>query len=375
MRNLLSAFACLAALALATPASAAPPAEPPSAAELLKLRDPGTRLDPVPERTVFADRDVWALRVTYDEPVGSDTWYVYLDPETAALVGYRFYHDEAVGDGEWIVVDGEAEDEGLRLPRVRRWYTNADDTYLATDTLEELEVLTDEEAAAAAEGAVPAEPEPLWATEISLSYVATTGNTETTSFGSSFDAERRPVPWGVHFFASYDRAEDRDVLQGERAYGGVRGTRALGERWELFGEVTGEQDEFSGFELRTVIASGATVHALLGPRHLLDFDLGATWTDVDRVPPAGDESFVGALAGMTYEWKLSDRSAFKERLVVYPNFETSSDWRLESFTSLESALNSWLALRFAYEVRFQNEPVGDLDDTDTTTRAALVLSF
>lgn len=106
----------------------------------MKLRDAGTRLDPTPRRTTFEGRDVWALRVTYDPSVGTDTWYFYLDPETAALVGYRFYHDEAKGDGEYIVLEDEAEDGGLRLPKVRRWYTNPDDTYLATDTLDELHV-------------------------------------------------------------------------------------------------------------------------------------------------------------------------------------------------------------------------------------------
>jgi len=107
----------------------------------MKLRDAGTYLDPEAERTTFQGRDVWALRVTYDEAVGSDTWYFYLDPETAALVGYRFYHDEAAGDGEYIVLEEMAEDGGLRLPKVRRWYTNQGDTYLATDTLDALRVV------------------------------------------------------------------------------------------------------------------------------------------------------------------------------------------------------------------------------------------
>ena len=64
-----------------------------------------------------------ALKVTYEEGVGSDTWYVYLDRETPALVGYRFYHREAKGDGEYVLLEGEATGGGLRLPRQRAWYT------------------------------------------------------------------------------------------------------------------------------------------------------------------------------------------------------------------------------------------------------------
>lgn len=218
-------------------------------------------------------------------------------------------------------------------------------------------------------------PEPLWSTKIGLSYVATTGNTETTTFGSDVDVERRPDPWGVEIFANYDRAEDSDEVQSERTFGGARLKRAFGERWEVFGEATGEKDEFAGFDLRAVLAAGGTYHALVGPRHQLDFDLGLTWTDEDRLEPEDDLSYFGALVGLDYEWAISERSSFDQRLTWFPSFETSSDWRLESVTSLEASLTDRFALRAGYEVRFENEPVGDHDDTDTTTRVSLVVSL
>lgn len=106
----------------------------------MKLRDPGTRLGAV-ERTRFADQDVLALRVTYDAEVGSDVWYFYVDPATHALVGARFYHDEAAGDGEYLVFEGETAADGARWPRARRWYTNAEGEYLGADIIEHYERL------------------------------------------------------------------------------------------------------------------------------------------------------------------------------------------------------------------------------------------
>lgn len=101
----------------------------------MKLRDPGTHLDPEPERTTFAGREVDALRVTYDPDVGGDTWYFYLDPDTARLVGYRFYHDESKNDGEYIELTDEYPIDSLRLPQTRTWYFNNDDRLLGTDRL------------------------------------------------------------------------------------------------------------------------------------------------------------------------------------------------------------------------------------------------
>jgi hypothetical protein len=101
----------------------------------MKLRDHGTRLDPHVVETHFAGRSVYQLRVTYDAGVGTDTWYFYLDRETCALIGHRFYHDESARDGEYAVLSEEISGQGLRLPRVRQWYTNKDDQPVITHTI------------------------------------------------------------------------------------------------------------------------------------------------------------------------------------------------------------------------------------------------
>ena len=99
----------------------------------MKIADPGAHLDPEIIETIFMDREVHAVRVTYDADVGGDTWYFYFDPATAQLVGCRFYHDESANDGEYIVFEELTEGGGLRLPRLRGWYMNADDRHLGTD--------------------------------------------------------------------------------------------------------------------------------------------------------------------------------------------------------------------------------------------------
>ncbi len=223
----------------------------------------------------------------------------------------------------------------------------------------------------------PAEPapEPLWQTKIALAYVATSGNTETETIGLDLDVRRLPQPWGFDLFARYHRTEDAGAETGNRTLAGARAKRALSERWELFAEASGERDEFAGFEQRLIAAVGGTFHAVTGKRHHLDLDAGLSWTDEDRLPPGGDVSYLGALLGASYELVLSERSALRQRLVAYPNFDDSGDWRLESLTTLEAALTERLALRFGFEVRYAHLPINDLDDTDSTTRLALVVYY
>ena len=101
----------------------------------MKLRDPGTRIDPEAQPVVFDGQSVEAIKVTYDPDVGTDTWYFYFEPATARLVGYRFYHDEAVNDGEYITLEGEYVLNEMRLPQTRGWYRNDNDQFLGNDRL------------------------------------------------------------------------------------------------------------------------------------------------------------------------------------------------------------------------------------------------
>ena len=104
----------------------------------MKLRDPGTQLSPNAEKRTFHGKEYWVLEVQYDPEVGQDLWYFYFNPDTYALEAYQFYHDKAKNDGEYILLEGEHRLEGMRLPKIRTWYTNKEEKLLGTDTLQNL---------------------------------------------------------------------------------------------------------------------------------------------------------------------------------------------------------------------------------------------
>lgn len=101
----------------------------------MKLKDPGTVIDPKVTSRTFKGKKYLVLKVTYNEAVGGDTWYFYFDPETYAMEVYQFYHDETKNDGEYILLSGEEKVSGIKMPKIRAWYYNKGDTYLGTDKL------------------------------------------------------------------------------------------------------------------------------------------------------------------------------------------------------------------------------------------------
>jgi hypothetical protein len=99
----------------------------------MKLQDEGTLIGKQVESVDFYGQQLLQVRVTYAEGVGEDVWYFYFHPITYALSGYRFYHDEAANDGEYILLEGEVAVGPLRLPAKRSWYTHGEGTYLGVD--------------------------------------------------------------------------------------------------------------------------------------------------------------------------------------------------------------------------------------------------
>lgn len=101
----------------------------------MKLKDPGTQLDPLVQTKFFNGKEYLALKVTYDKNVGKDTWYFYFDPTSFAMEVYQFYHDESKNDGEYILLSGIEKVASIKMPKTRAWFYNKDDKHLGTDVL------------------------------------------------------------------------------------------------------------------------------------------------------------------------------------------------------------------------------------------------
>ncbi len=101
----------------------------------MKLRDPGTIIDPKVKRKTFKGKEYLVLKVNYKKEVGGDTWYFYFDPLTYAMEIYQFYHNEAKNDGEYVLLSGMVSASGILMPKTRAWYTNKDNKHLGTDVL------------------------------------------------------------------------------------------------------------------------------------------------------------------------------------------------------------------------------------------------
>lgn len=104
----------------------------------MKLMDPGTVINPVVKTDTYG-KELLKVKVSYEEEVGKDTGFIYVNPRSYRMEVYQFYHDESANDGEYIVLsDEEIQYKGMTFPQSKRWFTNKDDNYLGKDIIDDV---------------------------------------------------------------------------------------------------------------------------------------------------------------------------------------------------------------------------------------------
>ncbi len=228
-----------------------------------------------------------------------------------------------------------------------------------------------QEDAPAEEG--PAEPD--WTFDLGLSYLATTGNSDTSSGGLKAAATK---DWGARDLevgAFFLRAEDDNETTVERYGAGITGARALNERWSVTAGWAGVKDRFSGIDLRSVLSVGVKWMTVDSQRWTLDSLASLTWTSEEFEGNIPSDDYLGALLGVNSVWKISPAADLSTKVTYFPNFDQSEDYRFEGDLALTTKISASWALALGYQVRYDNLPVPGFEKTDTATTASLVLKL
>lgn len=107
----------------------------------MKLTDEGVKITEAEKVEEVEGKKYKVLKIDFDLSVGSDNWFFYFEPKTFAMKAYRFNHGEPTS-GEYILLEEEEIVEGIRMPKVRKWYWNKNNEYIGTDTLIKSEPFT-----------------------------------------------------------------------------------------------------------------------------------------------------------------------------------------------------------------------------------------
>lgn len=234
-------------------------------------------------------------------------------------------------------------------------------------------------AGAAGAQEVPAAPVPGWDLKLGLSYLATSGNSETSSSGFDAAFSRAWKKWSLEGTANAVSATKRRRNTAESYNGQVRAKRRLGRLLKralhLTAGLRGERNRFAGIDVRT----GADVSLLWPAAETPSWKLrllgGLSFT---REDPRGDhplrDSF-GGLFQVAGDGRLSETATWEGLVTFFPNFDDFEDYRVNGRLGVQAALNRHLGVRVGYDWKYDHEPVAGFDTTDATTNVSLILQL
>jgi putative salt-induced outer membrane protein len=225
----------------------------------------------------------------------------------------------------------------------------------------------------------PEGPPPLWTGKAELSYVATSGNTDTSSLGAGIELNYKPAPWTFTLTGAYLRASSEGDLTAESLAGGLRAARDLTPRIDVFAAALYYRNRFAGIDSRYGGEAGAGYKIFDEKTVRLRAEAAVGYTREDPVdsPPIDTPAinYATARAGLDFGWKFSKSAELTELVSWTDNLETTSDWFLRSTTGLTANLTSVFALKASYTYLYDNAPVPGFEKRDTITSVALVAKF
>jgi putative salt-induced outer membrane protein len=215
-----------------------------------------------------------------------------------------------------------------------------------------------------------------WNDEAELSFVSTSGNSQTTTFAGKNllkykFTERTEGEWDIAGLFS----EDNDVKTAERYSTDLHLKYSL--RQHLYGGLsTGWlKDEFSGFKNKYYIGPLVGYKFFTGPKHFFDGELGFNFSKEEYIDNTEEELVEGRAYGK-YEYAFSPNIKFSQSLEYLHDFGGNDNHKAVSLTALTVAITEIFSIKTGYEIRFVNRPVPEtLKKTDSILTVALVANF
>lgn len=219
--------------------------------------------------------------------------------------------------------------------------------------------------------AAAAPPESPWSGALSLGYLSTSGNTDTTTAKTAFEVAYELNKWKHTLTGGGNSAEDTGVTTAESYQLGWKTDYSFSEKDYVFGLINWNKDRFSGVVEQLSESVGYGRRVIETPSHVLNLEIGAGYRDADLSDGTSESGGI-VRGGLDYTWIFSETSGFDQKL----NIETGSDnTYIESISALRAKLVGDFALVLSYTIRQNSDvPVGNVK-TDKLSALSIEYAF
>ena len=207
--------------------------------------------------------------------------------------------------------------------------------------------------------------------DVKFGYLATTGNTETSSLNTSFESKYVAGDWHHEATASAINASEIKITTAEAYETGWKSGWDFSDRDYLFGRLNWRKDRFGGFDTQFSQTVGYGRRLIDTDEHKLNAEVGAGARQSEAQDGTKENETIGT-AGLYYDWLFSETAEFSQDLKVEAGAENTY---FESVTALKARLVGDLALVASYTVKHNTDVPALTEKTDTYTALSLEYAF
>jgi putative salt-induced outer membrane protein len=211
----------------------------------------------------------------------------------------------------------------------------------------------------------PTPTDGLWRGNLGGSLSLTSGNSKSTNLSLGTDAVSADAMGKTTLYLNALRASADVKGVSETTANVLRG----GGRYEYnlspqtygFGSLDLERDPIQALKLRSALGAGLGYHVLNTADTLFDVfgGIGYNIESFDLPAPADKHKSAELILGEESNHKLSDASAFKQRLTLYPNLKDSGEYRAVLDAGFTTAIAGGWNLNVGLSDRYNSQaPLG-----------------
>ncbi len=223
---------------------------------------------------------------------------------------------------------------------------------------------------------------PAWADKAELSFVLTSGNSESSALGVRNTLTRKFDSSTLSLDAGGIRVESGTITRtavgtsqtdftvseqtnrettAENYFAELRFDYEMSDRTYVYSSGGWVRNRFAGVENLWVGAAGFGVNLVSSDRATFDVDLGATVASEDLI--IGEtETFGGLRLTWAFKRQVTETAEFLSHLILDESLSDTEDFRAEFDNSIGVAISNVLALKAGLKILFDNQPA--LEEVD-----------
>jgi putative salt-induced outer membrane protein len=210
-----------------------------------------------------------------------------------------------------------------------------------------------------------------WAARVYLGYLATTGNTETSSLNTGFEVGYTAGNWAHKLDAQVINSSENKLTTAESYDAGWKSERNFSEKDFLFGQVRGRKTRFGAYETQISAVVGYGRRLIDNEVHRLNGELGVG-TRESTLQSGLDDRETILSAGIDYKWQFSETANFTQ---VFAIEHGDSNTYYQSDTAVTAQLMGNLALVASYTIKKNSNVPPLTEKRDSYTALSLEYIF